>query len=99
MPRRALGIGDFVVVRRDCRARLRREQGDKLDLRQGHPITDVTGWNRRLLWLDSVLLAWPCEVRLADGPAERSDLRFEKMAREIEAMKAKRRAERRKGKK
>lgn len=97
---RALNIGDRVVIRPIQAHVLSKEAGYPLVLHAEYTITDVEfRGRRRLFWLGDDVPVWPSQVRLAKGAAERADLRFEKMEREIEKMKAKRRRQRHRGRK
>ena len=93
MANRKLRIGDRVVVRPGCVERLAREWGFGFNAHESFAITGTifSARGRRILELDVYYDAWPSEVRLADGATERADVRFEQMERDIEAMKAKRR--------
>lgn len=93
MPNRELKIGDRVVIRPSCEVELL--LGDP---RAAGLIEDVLwgGKHCKRRWFlcrfdVGTTGLWPSEVRLADGAAERADLRFEKRAAEIEAMKRARR--------
>ena len=98
MANRALRVGDVVVVRPNAVARLRAEWLCDVKAHEECRVIDVDVHGRRcfgllvpLSWSRYEKFAWPSEVRLADGRAERDDLRFEEKAKEIEEMKAKRR--------
>lgn len=101
MANRRLVVGDVVVIRPKCAAKLSREWGFEARAHGAFQVRDTCENRRRCLRLQSmgvcdltVRWAWPSEVRLADGRAERLDVRCEEMAREIEAEKAARREER-----
>ena len=104
MANRALRVGDRVVIRPGCVAKLSHQQAPGITAHDECEIVDESGRQRRCLflrpplsWGTRLVLAWPSEVRLASGAAERADLRFEKREKEIAAMKAARRKSNRKG--
>lgn len=99
MANRAYVVNDIVVIRPKCIGEVHRRY-PRAEARVPYVIRDhISGkGNRKVFALEHagrhVAFAWPSEVRLASGAAERADVRAEKMEREIEAMKAERNAQR-----
>lgn len=93
--KRALVIGDDVVIRPECVRELSADAGVPLPAHVRYTITDAeTPRRRRMLWLNNELCVWPSQVRLATGTAERASIREERREQQIEAELAARREKR-----
>ncbi len=97
--KRTLVVGETVCIREESLRDVKREECTKAEAHLACTITDVFLNGRRVFalsvpWQLQTLYVWASQVRLADGATENLWRRIEKMAKEIEEMKAKRRNER-----
>lgn len=102
--KRALVVGDSVVIRPDAVEALKREGYRDVKAHVPARITDVDDCGRRLFYLDNgygnflalgYCTVWPSQIRLANGTAERASVATEKRVAEMVAAKAEREAARR----